>query len=255
MGPGALMPLSTSKPSTHLSKSSSNPQTPQSNRKLKREFAEVNLPISISPGSKRPCPEPQREENGQSNKENEELEEATNSKSLPSLLATVDRLKAKIWQLELQIQAQEAAAKCQEQQISDEHSRYLQIKIKKVKLEGQLEELKQTDQKDESEAVSKLAEMREQIKQRDERAEKDAAKLKQYEELISSMEMEMIHMKKKSSMVHDLCRKAGTILQAPYTFANNISLKDIQDVIDYRPHSTKVNRNPFSDSTEECPTE
>lgn len=100
------MPLSTSKPSTHLSKSSSNPQTPQSNRKLKREFAEVNLPISISPGSKRPCPEPQREENGyvsfleffisllkmynmfsrQSNKENEELEEATNSKSLPSLL-------------------------------------------------------------------------------------------------------------------------------------------------------------------------
>lgn len=162
------------------------------------------------------------------------------------MIELVDQQKARIRQLGIQVQAQEAAAKHQQKQLSDEHARYLRVKLQKGKLEGQLEELGRVNEQAETEAASKLKEMNRQIEQRDEQAKKDAVKLKQYEEMMSSMEVEMIHMKKKTTMVHELCRKAGTILQAPYTFANDISLKNIQDVIEYRPQSTKVNRDPFS---------
>ncbi|KAJ3921587.1 hypothetical protein F5877DRAFT_64831 [Lentinula edodes] len=249
MVPGVPTPISPQKPVTQLPNKIPTPSAShklQPSRSLKREFAATDISTVFTCDPKRPCSESHREDNSEYNKENQDSASNKKLHSIPCLLELVDQQKARIRQLGIQVQAQEAAAKHQQKQLSDEHARYLRVKLQKGKLEGQLEELGRVNEQAETEAASKLKEMNRQIEQRDEQAKKDAIKLKQYEEMMSSMEVEMIHMKKKTTMVHELCRKAGTILQAPYTFANDISLKDIQDVIEYRPQSTKVNRDPFS---------
>ncbi|KAJ4476521.1 hypothetical protein C8R41DRAFT_923282 [Lentinula lateritia] len=241
MVPGVSTPISPQKPVTQLPNKIPTPSAShklQPSHSLKCEFAATDISTVFTCDPKYPCSESHREDNGIYTQRTYRIQQGEPGR----LLELVDQQKASIRQLGIQVQAQEAAAKHQQKQLSYEHARYLRVKLQK----GQLEELGRVNKQAETEAASKLKEMNRQIEQRDEQAKKDAVKLKQYEEMMSSMEVEMIHMKKKTTMVHELCRKAGTILQAPYTFANDISLKDIQDVIEYRPQSTKVNRDPFS---------